>query len=101
MYVNYVPCTYVEIISNYFADSISKSFSPFLKICFLSILNFDILNSWKNSELSISKKVDCICSNESPLKIMTNAFCYIPNALFVLMIFKFLSLLFWLCWKTP
>ena len=32
-----------------------------------------------------------ICFNESPLKMMKNAFYFILKALFVLMIFKFLS----------
>ena len=32
-----------------------------------------------------------ICFNESPLKMMKNAFCFMLKALFVLKIFKFLS----------
>ena len=56
--------------------------------------NFQIL-----SELSFTLKLDShlpkkiifICYNESPLKIMKNAFYFTLKALFVLKIFKFLS----------
>ena len=41
-------------------------------------------------ELSPSKKNRLICFNESPLKMMKNAFYFILKALFVLKIFKFL-----------
>ena len=44
--------------------------------------------------LSPSKKICVICFIESPLKVMKNAFYFILKALFVLMIFKFLSRLF-------
>ena len=41
--------------------------------------------------LSPSKKIIFLCFNESPLKIMKNAFYFISKVLFVLKIFKFLS----------
>ena len=44
--------------------------------------------------LSPSRKVIFIYFNESPLKMMKNAFCFTLKALFVLEIFKFLSWLF-------
>ena len=40
--------------------------------------------------LSPSKKVFFICFNDSPLKMMKNAFYFIFKALFLLKIFKFL-----------
>ena len=43
------------------------------------------------SESYLPKKFFFICFNESPLKIMKNAFYFILKALFVLKIFKFLS----------
>ena len=42
----------------------------------------------------LPKKFCFICFIESPLKMMKNAFYFILKALFVLMIFKFLSLRF-------
>ena len=53
----------------------------------------DVYNNVK-AGLSPSKKNFVICFIESPLKIIKNAFCFILKALFVLKIFKFLSLLF-------
>ena len=44
--------------------------------------------------LSPSKKICIICLIENPLKMMTNSFCFILKALFVLKMFKFLSRLF-------
>ena len=44
--------------------------------------------------LSPSKKHDFVCFNESPLKIMKNAFYFKLQTLFVLKIFKFLYWLF-------
>ena len=41
--------------------------------------------------LSPSNKNSFFCFNESPLKMMKNAFYFISKALFVLQIFKFLS----------
>ena len=41
-----------------------------------------------------SKKIIFICFNESPLKMMKNAFCFILKGLFFLKIFKFLSWFF-------
>ena len=46
---------------------------------------------------SMSKWVKCvifICFNESPLKMVKNAFCFLVKALFVLKIFKFWPWLF-------
>ena len=42
----------------------------------------------------LPKKIIFICFNESPSKMMKNAFYFILKALFVLKIFKFLSLHF-------
>ena len=39
----------------------------------------------------LEKKFIFICFNDSPPKMMKNAFCFILKALFVLKIFKFLS----------
>ena len=44
--------------------------------------------------LSPSKKIVFICTNDIPSKVMKNAFYFILKALFVLKIYKFLSLLF-------
>ena len=52
-----------------------------------------LINSLKVG-LSPFKKY-LICFNESPLKIMKNAFCLILKALFSLKIFKFLFLTLW------
>ena len=41
--------------------------------------------------LSPSKKIFFICFNDSPWKMMKNAFYFILKALFVLKVFKFLS----------
>ena len=41
--------------------------------------------------LSLFKNILFICFNESPLKMMKNAFYFILKALFILKIFKFLS----------
>ena len=46
-----------------------------------------------------SKKIVFIFFNKSPLKMMNNTFYFILKAPFVLKIFKFLSILFWLCKK--
>ena len=50
--------------------------------------------------LSPSKKICVICFNESPLKVMKNAFYFILKALFILKIFRFLSRLFAYVGKT-
>ena len=42
----------------------------------------------------LPKKICFICFNDSPSKVMKNAFYFILKALFVLKIFKFLSRLF-------
>ena len=43
------------------------------------------------SDSYLAKKYIYICSNESLLKVMKNAFYFVLKALFVLKIFKFLS----------
>ena len=48
----------------------------------------------------LPKKICFICFNDSPSKVMKNAFYFILKALFVLKIFKFLSRLFGLVEKT-
>ena len=45
-------------------------------------------------------KVDLICFNRRPLKMMKNSFYVMLKALFVLKIFKFLLRLFWSCSQT-
>ena len=51
----------------------------------------DLFSDLLKSDSHISKKFLFICFNESPLKIMKNAFYSILKALFILKIFKFLS----------
>ena len=51
---------------------------------------FALMKSFK-VKISPSKKICFICFDESPLKIMKNAFYFILKALFVVKIFKFLS----------
>ena len=46
------------------------------------------------SDSCLPNKIPFICLNESPLKMMKNAFYFILKTLFVLEIFKFLSWLF-------
>ena len=41
-----------------------------------------------------------LLATESPLKMMRNTFYFTSKALFVLKIFKFLSVTFWSCSKT-
>ena len=43
------------------------------------------------SDFHLPRKIIFICFNESPFKMMKNAFCFILKALFVLKILKFLS----------
>ena len=45
-------------------------------------------------KIGFSPSIFFICFNETPLKIMKNAFYFILKALFVLKVFKFLSWLF-------
>ena len=47
-----------------------------------------------NKQLSPSKTNCFICFNESSVKMIKNAFCFILKTLFVLKIFEFLSWLF-------
>ena len=56
-------------------------------------------NPWKifmnvKSDSHIPKNFCFICFNESPLKLMKDAFYFILKALFVLKIFRFLPWLF-------
>ena len=46
------------------------------------------------SDSDLPNKTIFVCFNESPLKMMKNAFHFILKALFVLKIFEFLSRLF-------
>ena len=56
---------------------------------------FSALKSQNNVKvgLSPSKKIFLFCVNDSPSKMMKNAFYFTLKALFFLKIFKFLSLL--------
>ena len=62
-----------------------KNFAEYPLSCFQCFLDFLKSNSY------LPKKVPFTCSRESPLKMMTNAFYLILEALFVLKISKFLS----------
>ena len=62
-----------------------KNFAQYPLNCFQCFLDFLKSNSY------LPKKVPFTCSRESPLKMMTNAFYLILEALFVLKISKFLS----------
>ena len=55
---------------------------------------------WLKVGLSSSRQNSFICFNESPLKMMKNAFYFIWKALFVLKIFKFFSWVFGYIEKT-
>ena len=46
------------------------------------------------SDCRLPKKICVICFIESPIKMIKNAFYFVLKALFVLKIFKFLSLIF-------
>ena len=59
-----------------------------------------VLNNHINVGLSLPPKNRVICLNESPLKMMKNAFYFILETFFVLKIFKFLSRLFGQVGKT-
>ena len=73
-------------------DSINIFFSKQdLILCLSSVLK---------SDSCVPKKVCFICFNNSPLKVMKNAFYFILKPLFVLKTFKFLSWLIWSCGKT-
>ena len=52
------------------------------------------------SDPHLPKEFCFISFIESPLKMMKNAFYFILKTLLVLKIFKFLSWLFWSCWKN-
>ena len=66
----------------------------------LNVIKFHCFGSLFKVGLSPSKKICVICLIESPLKMMKNAFYFILKALFVLMIFRFLSQLFGHIGKT-
>ena len=79
-----------------------KIFVKYYRVLTLSKKKFQqrffLLNSAKfpitpflKSDSHLPKKICFICLNESPLKMMKNAFYFILKALFVLKIFKFLS----------
>ena len=70
-------------------NKIYKHLTSILKNRYIDKLA-DVINVW----LSPSKKICCICSNETPLKMRKKAFYLILKALFFLKIFKFLSWLF-------
>ena len=76
----------------------------FLKVYFVlsndEPLTPTVDNNLIKVELSPSKKQSFIYFNESPLKMMKNAFCLTLIALFVLKIFKFLSRFFSYVEKT-
>ena len=47
------------------------------------------------SDSQVPKRAGFVCFNESPLKMIKNAFYYMLKALFVLAMFNFLSWLLW------
>ena len=59
-----------------------------------TVLYYSALKHCLKVGLSSSKKNPFICFNESPLKMMKNAFHFILKVLFVLKIFTFLCWLF-------
>ena len=65
----------------------------FLRICCMSQKHVHqvLTSELVKVELSPSKKICFVCFNESPLKLMKNAFYSILKALFVLKTFNFLS----------
>ena len=65
--------------------------SDFNKVALQRII---IFKSFIKVGLSPSKNFFLICFNDSPSKMMKNAFYFILKALFVLKIFKFLSWIF-------
>ena len=83
--------------SSFFICSVhfeETSFKQNLK-CYLVKLNLIYCKGyWFKVGLSTSKKVVFICFNESPLKVMKNAYYFMLKAPFVLDIFTFLSWLY-------
>ena len=61
---------------------------------------FKCMTHYLKSDSHLSKKIFFICFNDSPSKMMKNAFYLILKALLVLKIFKFLSWLFEYVEKT-
>ena len=61
----------------------------------MKLLSYEVTMTPKKQNLKsyshLPKKFLFICFNESPLKMMKNAFYFILKALFVFKIFKFLS----------
>ena len=62
-----------------------------LKIYWLVVLSGDYKKIQLKSDSHLPKKICCIYFNESPLKVMKNAFYFILKALFVLKMFNFFS----------
>ena len=73
-------------VSKYYENDYLQNFL----LLFISLLTAPIVKAG----LSPSKKNLVVCFIESPLKIIKNTFYFILKPLFVLKIFKFLSLLF-------
>ena len=68
------------------------------KFKYVTNVSGTILHDALKLDSHLPKKCFYICFNESPLKLMKNAFYFILKALFVLKIFKFLSYIF-VMWK--
>ena len=69
----------------FYADTKLLNTYGIITVCFTNIIYLDSLI---NAELSPSKKMCFISFNESPLKMLKNAFYFIVKAPFVLKIFK-------------
>ena len=79
----------------FYADTKLLNTYSIITVCFTNIIYLDSLI---NAELSPSKKMCFIGFNESPLKILKNAFYFIVKAPFVLKYLNFF-LTFWSCRK--
>ena len=89
-------CTYLNLFVH---SSESPSVVEFIVLTSLPRIMLFGVNTYKVG-LSPSKKGYVICLIKSPLKMMKNAFYFILKALFVLMIFNFLSWFFGHVQKT-
>ena len=81
-----------------FSFDLGLSLSALFRPKFISFT--EVLLSWVTGTKDMSSAVCFICLNESPLKMMKNAFYFISKVLFVLKIFKFLSRAFGHVGKT-
>ena len=62
-----------------------------VSICLYLLFYYSLMQRLFKVGVSPSKKKNIVCINDSPSKMLKNAFYFILKALFVLKIFKFLS----------